>query len=74
MIKIQIYRIVIAEKIKKYRAEHRLSQNEFGELMGVSAQAVNKWEHEICYPDISLLPWLAECMGCCVEDFFEKAD
>ena len=69
---IPIYHITIAEKIKAYRNENRLSQKEFGKLIGVSAQAVCKWEQNICYPDIIFLPQLALILKCTIEDFFEK--
>ncbi len=67
-----ISQIFIAKKIKEYRAEHGLSQSDFGKLLGVSAQAVCKWENEICYPDIILLPCLAELLHCRIDDFFRK--
>jgi len=62
--------IIIAEKIKNYRKEKNISQNEFGKMIGVSAQAVFKWEHGLCYPDITYLPHLAKLLGCSVDDFF----
>ena len=65
------YRIKISGKIKEYRKLNKLSQGEFGKKIGVSAQAVFKWEQEICYPDITFLPTLAEILNCKVEDFFE---
>lgn len=64
--------IFIAKKIKEYRAVHELSQAEFGKLLGVSAQAVCKWENELCYPDIVLLPSLAELLDCQIDDFFQR--
>ncbi len=64
------YKISISEKIKIYRAENNISQSEFGKIMGVSPQAVYKWEKEICYPDITILPSLAELIGCMIDDFF----
>lgn len=66
------YHISIAERIKAYRNENNLSLKEFGKLIGVSAQAVCKWEQNTCYPDIILLPHLARIFGCSVDDFFEK--
>ena len=66
-----ISRIFISKKIKEYRTTHGLSQSEFGKLLGVSAQAVCKWENELCYPDIVLLPFLAELLGCQIDDFFQ---
>lgn len=44
------YHITIADKIKTYRRENNLSLKEFGKLVGVSAQAVCKWEQNTCYP------------------------
>ena len=63
-------RVLISEKIKKYRKEHRLTQEEFGDLFGVSPQAVSKWEKGVCYPDITLLPDIASILLCGVNDFF----
>ena len=63
-------RILISKKIKEYRAENHITQNELGRKLGVSPQAVYKWEKEICYPDITFLPLLAELVGCMIDDFF----
>ena len=67
---IPMYQITIAEKIKEYRKQNNLSQRGFASLIGVSAQAVYKWEKQICYPDIMLLPHLAQILTCTVDDFF----
>ncbi len=64
------YKITISQKIKDYRKENCLSLSDFGGLIGVSAQAVYKWEQEKCYPDIIFLPHLAEILGCKTDDFF----
>lgn len=64
--------ITIARKIVEYRAGKGLSQRAFGKLIGVSAQAVCKWEKGLCFPDIVFLPLLAEILGCRIDDFFEK--
>ena len=65
------YHITIADKIKTYRSENNLSQKDFGELIGISPQAVCKWEQNICYPDIFFLPYLARILGCKIDDFFD---
>ena len=65
------YHITIADKIKVYRNENNLSLKEFGKLIGVSAQAVYKWEQNTCYPDIVFLPLLARILNCTTDDFFE---
>ena len=64
-------KIIVSEKIKEYRRENRLTQEEFGRLLGVSAQAISKWERRECYPDITFLPEIAELLCCSVNDFFE---
>ena len=69
-----VYNITIAEKIIKYRRGNKLTQKEFGKLIGVSAQAVYKWEKNICYPDIIFLPHLARILSCSTDDFFEKQE
>ena len=66
-----IYRITIADRIREFRRENNLSLKEFGKLIGVSAQAVCKWEQNICYPDIIFLPHLARILGCKTDDFFD---
>ena len=62
--------IIIDQKIRDYRKSHKLTQEQFGALLGISPQAVSKWERVECYPDITFLPILAELMGCSVNDFF----
>ena len=66
------YHITIADKIKVYRNENNLSLKEFGKLIGVSAQAVCKWEQNTCCPDIIFLPHLAQILECTIDDFFKK--
>ena len=59
------------ENIKTLRLQKRLSQEALGELLGVSAQAVSKWEQGITSPDISLLPIMAECFGVTIDSLFQ---
>ena len=65
-------KIRIGECILNYRKEHRLTQGEFGELLGVSTQAVSKWEREICYPDIFLLPAISDLIGISIDEMMGK--
>ena len=53
----------ISASIRSYRQERSMNQTSFGELFGVSAQAVSKWEREISCPDITLLPEIARVLG-----------
>ena len=63
--------ILVAQKIREYRRHNGLTQEEFGRLLGVSAQAISKWERVECYPDITFLPEIAALLGCSINDLFD---
>ena len=50
----------IGNRIKQLRKSRGMTQDQLAERVGVSPQAVSKWENDISSPDISLLPRLAE--------------
>lgn len=60
----------LGHKIKALRKKHNLTQEELAEFLGVSFQAVSKWENNIALPDISLLPTLASFFRTTIDDFF----
>lgn len=47
--------MLIGERIMQIRKEHGLSQEAFGEQLGVSRQAISKWESGQSFPDIDKL-------------------
>lgn len=51
--------MTFGQKIKKLRTESNWTQEQFAELMGVSAQAVSRWETDSSMPDISLIAPIA---------------
>ena len=53
----------ISSSIRAYRRRKAMSQTVFGELFGVTPQAVSKWEREVACPDITLLPEIAKVLG-----------
>ena len=53
----------IGNRISKYRKEKGLTQEELAGKLGVSSQAVSKWENDASCPDISLLPQLCKLLG-----------
>ena len=53
----------ISTAIRAYRRDHALNQTAFGEIFGVTPQAVSKWERELSCPDITLLPAIAKVLG-----------
>ena len=53
----------IGKRIAKYRREKGFTQESLAEKLGVSSQAVSKWENDISCPDIGLLPQLCKVLG-----------
>ncbi len=53
----------IGNKIKSLRKKQRITQEQLAEKIGVSFQAVSKWENDIALPDITLIPVLANYFG-----------
>lgn len=53
----------IGNRIAKYRKAKGMTQESLANLMGVSSQAVSKWETDASCPDISTLPQLCRILG-----------
>ena len=53
----------IGERITTLRKEHNLSQGQLAETLGVSRQAVSKWENDQTAPDTIKLIQLADVLG-----------
>ena len=51
--------LMIAERIKKYRKLRDITQDALAQALGVSPQSISKWECGDGYPDITLLPSIA---------------
>ena len=55
--------MLLGQNILKLRKECGLTQKNLADLLGVSFQTVSKWERDICFPDLSMLPKLADTLG-----------
>lgn len=53
----------LGKVIRKYRKNRNLTQEEMAGRLGVTASAVNKWENENSYPDITLLAPIARLLN-----------
>ena len=62
----------IGENIARFRKEKGWTQSELGDKLGVSNQAVSKWESEMTMPDIMLLPSLADIFGIYIDELFSR--
>lgn len=52
--------MTLGEIIKHYRSQLNMSQTELGDRIGVSRQAVTKWETDTGIPDINNIKSLAK--------------
>jgi len=50
----------LGKRIGEYRRRHNITQEQFADAMGVTSQAVSKWENDALCPDISMLSQLAD--------------
>ena len=60
--------LMIAEKVKKYRRERDMTQEALAQALGVAPQSVSKWECGEGYPDITLLPAIANFFEITVDE------
>lgn len=61
----------IGNKIKELRKQRGITQEQLANSIGVSFQAVSKWENNIALPDITLAPALASFFGISMDVLFD---
>ena len=64
----------IGKRIKELRRAKDITQEEFAEYLGVSYQSVSRWENGVCYPDMELLPIMADFFGVSVDSLMGVDD
>ena len=66
------YAQILSDRILALRKEKNLTQEALAGQLGVSYQAVSKWENAQSCPDIALLPLLADIFGVPVDSLFGR--
>ena len=61
----------IGNKIRELRKQRGITQEQLAECIGVSFQAVSKWENNIALPDITMAPVLAAYFGVSMDVLFD---
>ena len=61
--------IAIGNFIAKKRKEQNLTQEQLAEKLGVSRQAISKWEGGLSTPELDKLRALSECLLQCTKDY-----
>lgn len=62
----------IAKNIAVFRKRKGLTQAELGQKIGVTNQAVSKWESETYMPDVLMLPLIADALEITLDDLFSE--
>lgn len=60
--------IKLGENLKKFRLNRELTQEQLADVLGVSGQAVSRWENGATYPDITLLPTIASYFDTSIDE------
>ena len=62
----------IGDIIKELRKQRKITQTELAEKIGVTAQAISRWERSVGYPDITQLVPLAKAFGVTTDEILCK--
>ncbi len=67
-------KLLIGENIRRNRLDRGLTQEEVALHLGISAQSVSKWERGDGYPDIEMLPSIANYFNVSVDELLGTSD
>lgn len=62
----------LGKKLMELRREKGWTQEEVAEKLGVSAQAISKWENDLSCPDILLLPEISKLYGVSIDELLSN--
>lgn len=63
--------IKLGEKIKSLRKQKNISQEVFASYLGLSFQAISKWENGNTMPDVTMIPAIASFFGVSIDELFD---
>ncbi|MBR4959683.1 MAG: helix-turn-helix transcriptional regulator [Clostridia bacterium] len=63
-------RITIGEKIKELRLKKGCTQEKMAAVLGITGQAVSRWENGTSYPDLEMIPALANFFRISIDQLF----
>ncbi len=64
-------KVQIGSKIKNLRKAKNISQEVLANHLGVTFQAVSKWENETAMPDVAIIPAIAAFFGVSTDELFD---
>lgn len=63
---------VLANQIRAFRLERKMTQAQLARKLGVQYQTVSKWETETSVPDTVMLPMLADALRVTIDELFGR--
>ena len=60
----------IGQNIRDFRKKNNLTQENLAERLGVTYQSISRWENGTTYPDLELIPAIAEILTVTVDELF----
>ena len=63
-------KIKLGEQLKEFRLRDGRTQEDLAEALGVTPQAVSRWEKSVCYPDMEVIPAIANYFGVSIDELF----
>ena len=64
----------LGKRIRELRQRNRITQETLAEALGVTSQAVSRWEASGSYPDVEIIPAIANYFGVSVDYLLGKTD
>lgn len=61
----------IGEKIKELREKKSITQSKMAEYLGITEQAISRWENGGGYPDMELIPGISNFLDVSTDELFE---
>ena len=61
-----------SENLKKIRKDNNLSQEQLADELGVSRQAISKWESAVAYPEMDKIITLCDRFNLNIDDLLHK--
>ena len=65
--------MTLGEKLSKMRRENNYTQEQLAAILGVSRQAISKWESDAAYPETEKLIRMSDMYGCSLDYLLKDA-
>jgi len=63
-------KLMLGEKIKELRKRDGKKQEDLANALGITSQAVSRWENDGSYPDMEMIPVIANYFGVTIDELF----